>query len=80
MHPGVVTGDPARANMLFDLQADRAEQHDVAHAHPDVVAKLQAIFARMDQQVGPPRLDRGWGGVKVLKGGQLRYDRLIDKP
>jgi hypothetical protein len=34
----------------------------------------------MEQQVGPPRLDRGWGGVKVLKGGELRYDRIIDKP
>jgi alanine dehydrogenase len=80
MHPGVVTGDLARENMLFNLAADPAEQHDVAAAHPDLVAKMSEVFTRMEKQVGPPRLDRGWGGVKVLKGGELRYDRLIDKP
>jgi uncharacterized sulfatase len=80
MHPGVTTGDPARENMLFHLATDPAEQRDVAAAHPDLVAKMRDRFTRMENQVGPPRLDRGWGGVKVLKGGELRYDRLAKTP
>ena len=47
-HPGVTTGDETRAMTLFDLAADPAEQHDVAAAHPDVVARLKE---RYDQVV-----------------------------
>jgi arylsulfatase A-like enzyme len=80
MHPGVVTGDAARETMLFDLATDPAEQHDVSASHPDIVAKMKEVFARMEKEVGPPRVERGWGGVKVLKGGELRYDRVVEKP
>ena len=41
-YPGVTTGDETRAS-LFDLDTDPAEQHDVAAAHPDVVARLKAL-------------------------------------
>ena len=43
-HPGLLTGDPPRKMMLFDLENDRAEQHDVAAQHPDVVERLSAMF------------------------------------
>ena len=36
-HPGVLTGDARKDMMLFDLEADPAEQQDVADSHPDVV-------------------------------------------
>jgi len=43
-HPDVLTGDPAEPMMLFDLEADRAEQHNVAQEHPEVVARLKSLF------------------------------------
>jgi uncharacterized sulfatase len=44
MHPGITTGDPSKAMMLFDLAADPAEQHDVAAANPQIVAQLKAMY------------------------------------
>ena len=81
-YPGVRTGDEAKEMMLFDLDADRAEQHDVAKEHPDVVARLKKLFDGMNEQA--PRIDRperhGSGGVMRLQGGALRYDVLPKPP
>jgi len=43
-YPGLATGDPARPMALFDLASDPGEQHDVAAAHPEIVARLKAQF------------------------------------
>jgi len=43
-YPGVRTGDPIERDALFDLEADPAEQHDVAAQHPDVVKRLKERF------------------------------------
>jgi uncharacterized sulfatase len=50
-YPGVLTGDGPRDMMLFNITTDPAEQHDVAADHPDIVAKLKAIYDQYDQQV-----------------------------
>jgi len=42
--PGLTTGDRPAGMMLVDLQADPAEQHDIAAAHPEVVRALTAEF------------------------------------
>ncbi|MBI3279624.1 MAG: sulfatase [Acidobacteria bacterium] len=76
LYPGVRTGDPAREMMLFDLEADRSEQHDVAAQHPDVVQRLKGYWDRIAKDVPPPR-PRGRSGprgLRRLKGGELRYD------
>jgi uncharacterized sulfatase len=39
--PGIKTGDRAAAGLLFDLEADPAEQKNVAADHPDIVEKLR---------------------------------------
>lgn len=88
-HPGVTSGDGPRAMMLFDLEQDRSEQHNVAAQHPDVVERLKDVFDAMEAQVpefpepesaylfdppaGQPR------PLMRLIGGELRYDR-IPKP
>ena len=51
--PGVDTGDEPKAMMLFDLQADPAEQHDVAAAHPEEVRRLKALFDETNRLVPP---------------------------
>lgn len=75
-YPGLLTGDAPKPMMLFDMENDPGEQHDVAAANPEVVARLKKMFDAMDAQV--PK--GGFPGVKGhpverLKGGELRYDR-----
>jgi len=73
-YPGLLTGDPAREMMLFDMENDPAEQHDVAARHPDVVQRLKAMFDKMNDAVPPPPPPRPGRGIRRLTGGQLRYD------
>ncbi len=42
-YPGLDTGDPLRVGALFDLQTDPGEQHDVAAAHPETMARLRKL-------------------------------------
>ena len=53
--PGVQTGDASKAMQLFDLQADPAEQRDVAARHPAEVARLKAIYDAVNRDVPPSR-------------------------
>ncbi len=86
-HPGLTSGDTSKAMMLFDLDADRGEQHDVADQHPDVVRRLMSMFEQMKAQVPEfpnPKSDylfapQGNGQPRELMrliGGELRYDRI----
>jgi uncharacterized sulfatase len=82
-YPGVRTGDEPGEMMLFDLEADRAEQHNVAARHPDVVARLKGIYDKVAAEIPqrPPGENRGANrGLMRLKGGELRYDRLPQHP
>jgi arylsulfatase A len=45
-------GAPAALCELYDLATDRAESTDVAAAHPEVVADLQARLARCREELG----------------------------
>jgi arylsulfatase A-like enzyme len=54
-HPGVQTGVPPKAMQLFDLQNDPSEQTDVAEKNPDVVARLKAVYDRMNRDVPPEK-------------------------
>jgi uncharacterized sulfatase len=85
-HPGLITGDGPKTMMLFDLEADRAEQHDVAAKYPQVVKRLEGLFGKMNAQV--PELpqpqsrylfrDEGQGRRPLMRliGGELRYDKI----
>jgi uncharacterized sulfatase len=45
-HPGLQTGDPVDGIALFDLEADPAEQKNLAGREPDAVARLRALAER----------------------------------
>ena len=86
-HPGLTTGDGPRNMMLFDLDADRGEQHDVASEHPQVVAELLAKFqetARDVPKLAPYISDYLFRApakgqrppLMRLIGGDLNYDRV----
>ena len=61
--------------MLFDVQEDPAEQHDVAALNPEVVTRLKALFDKMDVQVPKfPPVKPAWQGVRRIRGGNLRYE------
>jgi hypothetical protein len=55
LHPGVRTGDRVTGPALFDLEADPAEQKDVAAAHPEIVARLRGYYDAMSREVGDRR-------------------------
>lgn len=53
-YPGLETGDEPKPMMLFDLQTDPGEQHDVAAAHPDIVARLKSLYDVTNKDVPQP--------------------------
>jgi len=75
-HPGVLTGDKRKEMMLFDMEADPAEQKDVADSHPGVVKRLKALFDAIDGEE-TPRPRGKFSELQRVKGGELRYDRLL---
>jgi len=52
------------ARMLFDLDADRAEAHDVAAAHPDVVARMEQLAERYRAELGDTLTKRTGAAVR----------------
>jgi len=46
------SSDAAKNPRLYDLDQEIGEQTDLADKHPDVVAKLQALAAKMNAEIG----------------------------
>jgi len=49
--PGVLSGVASKKMMLFDLEADRSEQHDVAASHPKIAERLRVAYDKMFEQI-----------------------------
>lgn len=86
-HPGRTDGDGPAAMMLFDVNTDRGEQHDVSDRHPKIVAALHKEFQQMKAEVPEfpaPETDYLFGPrqkgqprqLMRLIGGELRYDKV----
>ena len=87
-YPGLTGGDGPGDGMLFNLETDPGEQHDVSAQHPQVVQDLMTRFEAMAAQVpgfqGPPPHYYLFGSpaegeprpLMRLIGGELRYDRI----
>ena len=86
-YPGLTTGDAPMPMMLFDLESDPGEQHDIAKKHPDMVRRLKRIFdetaaevpnypaPKTDYLFGPPERGKPRTLMRLI-GGELRYDRV----
>lgn len=85
-HPGVTSGDDPQAMMLFDLENDPSEQHNLADDHPHIKQKLLTAFRKMEQELPEfPRLKNDYlfrrtpgqsSPLMRLIGGELRYDQI----
>ena len=49
-YPGLESGDPPKPMMLFDLQNDPGEQHDVSAQHPEIVERLKHLYDEMNKE------------------------------
>ncbi|WP_339727612.1 sulfatase-like hydrolase/transferase [uncultured Gimesia sp.] len=49
--PGLLTGDQPEPMMLFNLEDDPGEQHNVAKQNPSVVARLKKLYVEMQTQI-----------------------------
>lgn len=72
-YPGVIGGDGPRNMMLFDIEADPAEQHDLSKQNPDVVERLKAIYERTLAEVPDFKPPNRFNELRRIKGGDFRY-------
>ena len=73
-YPGSIAGDDPKNMMLFDIEADPAEKHDVSKQHPDVVKRLKAIYDKTLAQVPEFKRPKRFNSLRRIKGGNLSYD------
>jgi arylsulfatase A-like enzyme len=74
-YPGIIGGDDPKEMMLFDIEADPAEQHNVSKMHPDVVKRLKALYDKTLAQVPKFKRPKQFNGLRRIKGGSLNYDK-----
>jgi uncharacterized sulfatase len=74
-YPGVTGGDGPRTMMLFDIEADPAEQNDLSRQHPDIVERLKAIYDKTFAQIPDFKRPQRFKGLRRIKGGDLRYGK-----
>ncbi|HLB74571.1 MAG TPA: sulfatase-like hydrolase/transferase, partial [Sedimentisphaerales bacterium] len=72
-YPGVTGGDEPKNMMLFDIESDPAEQHDLSAKNPEIVKRLKAAYDKMLAQVPEFKPPRSFDRLKRHKGGSLEY-------
>jgi arylsulfatase A-like enzyme len=73
-YPGVIGGDDPKNMMLFDIETDPAEQHDVSKQHQEVVKRLKALYDKTLAQVPKFKQPKRFDSLRRIKGGSLNYD------
>ena len=85
-YPGITTGMKPSPMMLFDMETDSSEQANLAAKHPEVVARLKALFDKTEadmKDIPVPEDEYLFGKENQKKGvlmrvigGELRYDHI----
>jgi arylsulfatase A-like enzyme len=87
LEPVVKTELYSHGRLLFDLEADPGEQHDVSDDHPDVVARLSKEIEAFEASLSPavpvrisaaPYDHTGWGSLwlGVATGGAIVFGSI----
>jgi uncharacterized sulfatase len=74
-YPGVIGGDEPKDMMLFDIEADPAEQHDVSKNHHDVVIRLKALYDKTLAQIPKFERPKRFKQLRRIRGGDLSYSK-----
>lgn len=64
---------------LYDLDADTGERENVADRHPDVVAELKTVAARMEEELGRPG-SPGRRPAGTVEAPQTLYPTVPPRP
>ncbi len=72
-YPGVMGGVDPKSMMLFNLEEDPSEQHDLSEEHPDVLARLKQYAESIQKQIPEfPRPSR-YDSMRRLSGGTMDF-------
>jgi hypothetical protein len=69
----VIGGDGPKNIMLFDLETDPAEQHDVSKRHGDVVKRLRDLYEKTLAELPDFEPPKRFKQIRRLRGGDLDY-------
>jgi len=72
-YPGVLGGDGPQKMMLFDIEADPAEQHDVGEQHPNIVERLKALYDTAIAQMPAFKQPKRYRSLRRIRGGDFDY-------
>jgi len=72
-YPGVIGGDGPRKMMLFDIESDPAEEHDVSREHPDIVVRLKALYDKGVAVFPQFKRPKRYKSLRRIRGGELDY-------
>jgi len=72
-YPGVIGGDGPKNMMLFDIEADPSEQHDISKQNPDIVKRLKSIYDKTFAQVPKFKPPKRFKQLRRIKGGDFSY-------
>lgn len=72
-YPGTIGGDEPKNMMLFDIESDPAEQHDLSRQNPEVVKRLKAIYDKTLVEVPNFKSPKRFNELRHIKGGDFRY-------
>jgi arylsulfatase A-like enzyme len=72
-YPGVIGADEPKNMMLFDIESDPAEQHDLSKQHPDVVERLKALYDKTLSEVPDFKPPKRFKQLRRITGGDLSY-------
>jgi arylsulfatase A-like enzyme len=75
-HLKLIETGTSKAHFLFDLAADPGEEHDLARARPDDLARLKSELGTWQQALGLPPLDAPVGGAPPPPLDPAARDRL----
>ena len=71
--PGTTDGDAPKAMMLFNLENDPSEKHDLSQKHPDIVKRLKKIADKTIAEFPVFKKPKRYKSIKRITGGRIDF-------